>query len=143
MSDYSSLFSAASFPRTIQKYCGEHGWDIADLNDQKAKLRFEAASGNMQILYVIRFDTTLEFSVPSKFTFPSEDEVPHRLSTILMGKNAELKVGFWCLERIQGEFTFSIMHNQDISLLDSEWFGGIVRKLVGECDDFEVAVDNM
>lgn len=143
MSDYSSLFSAAAFQRTVQKYCAEHGWDIAEINDRKAKLKFEAASGSNQVLYIIRYETTLEFSVPSKFMFPNDDEVPHRLSTILMGKNSEMKIGFWCLEKIQGEVVFSIMHNQEISLLDSEYFGGIVRKLVSECDEFEVAVDNM
>ena len=124
-------------------YCAEHGWNIAEINDRKAKLRFETASGSTQILYIIRFDTTLEFSVPGKFSFADEAEVPHRLSTILMGRNSEMKIGFWCLEKIQGQSLFSIMHNQEISLLDSEYFGVIVRKLVSECDEFEVAVDNM
>lgn len=143
MSDYTTLLSAANFQRTIQKYCAEHGWSINDINDRKAVLKFEADSGRTQIVYIIRFDTTLEFSVPSKFFFANEDEVPHRLSTILLGKNRESKIGFWCIESISDELTFSFMHNQEIHLLDSQHFRFIVRGLVKECDEFESAVDKM
>lgn len=143
MSDYSALFSAASFQRTIQKYCHEQGWAIRDINDNKAILKFEAESGTTQTVYIIRYDTTLEFSVPSKFFFADDDAVPHRLSTDLLRKNSEKKVGFWCIETINDESVFSLMHNEEVHLIDSAHFSGIVRHLVRECDEFEIAVDNM
>jgi len=143
MSDYSSLFSAAAFKSTIRKYCDQYGWAIEEINDGLAKIKFEMDSGRTQTLFIIRYDTTLEFSVDSVQSFQSEDEVSHRLSTLLLKKNAEKKVGFWCLEEIDGELAFSIMHNQEISLLNAEYFGVIVRILVRECDEFETAVESM
>jgi hypothetical protein len=143
MSDYSTLFSTANFVRTIEKYADDHDWSIASSNPSKVVMKFGMESGSTQTLYIIRHDSTLEFSVPSKFTFADEDDIPHRLSSILLAKNAEFKIGFWCIEKIQGEHTFSVMHNQEISLLDSAHFGRIVRKLISECDDFEEAIDKI
>ena len=97
-----SLFSGVNFAGTIKKYCSAIGWKIADLNDKRGILRFSMESGRNQTLYIIRYESTLEFSVPSIAAFDSEDNIPHHLSTILMKRSAERKIGFWCIEKIGG-----------------------------------------
>ena len=126
MSGFADLFAGSNFRSTIQKYCAQNSWKIADLNDRRAILRFDMNSGRTQTLYIIKFETTLEFSVPSGLNFGSEDDVPHRLSTILLKRSAERKIGFWCIEEIGGKQTFSCMHNAEIQLLDSTYFATLV-----------------
>lgn len=137
MAGFDSLFSGGGFKSTITRFCGKHGWKIADINDRRAVLRFTMDSGRQQTLYIILYDTTLEFSVPSCAQFDREDDIPHFLSTVLCRRNAQKKIGFWCIEEIQGKLVYSYMHNAEQSLMSSEFFGQIVRACVSECDDFE------
>ena len=60
-----------------------------------------------------------------------------------MQKNAEYKIGFWCIEKISERLVFSIMHNAEITLTDPEYFARVIIKLVQECDDFEKGVEAM
>lgn len=132
-----SLFSGMNFANTIKKYCAANGWKIADLNDKRAILRFGMSSGRDQTLYIIRYESTLEFSVPSMATFDSEDNIPHFLSTLLLKRSSERKIGFWCIEQIGGKHVYSHMHNAEMQLIDSNYFAKVVRVLINECDDFE------
>lgn len=134
---FESLFSGVNFANTIKKYCTANGWKIADLNDSRAILRFSMSSGRDQTLYIIRYESTLEFSVPSMAAFDSEDDIPHFLSTLLLKRSAEKKIGFWCIEKIGGEHVYSCMHNAEMQLIDSNYFAKVVRALITECDDFE------
>ena len=134
------LFSSSNFGSTIRRYCNQLGWRINELNDRRAILKFGANSGNTQTLFIIRFENTLEFSVPSGVNFYNRDDVPGWMSTMLMCKNAEYKIGFWCIENIEGRQTFSIMHNAEMSLINVDYFKKVVLKLVNDCDEFEQAV---
>jgi hypothetical protein len=84
----------------------------------------------------------LEFSVPSALSF-DEDDIPHMLSTLLLKRNVERKIGFWCLEKISEKFVFECMHNAEMQLIDSEYFGNVVRALINECDEFEGIIARM
>jgi hypothetical protein len=143
MSSYKSLFSGVNFKKTITKYCNNIGWNIDDLSDTKATLDFEMESGRTQRLYIIRYDTTLEFSVPSMYHFENEDEVPHFISTILMRKNSAKKIGFWCIEEISDELYYSVMHNAEIELINEDYFATVIRTLINDCDEFETTVEKM
>jgi hypothetical protein len=134
------LFSTANFRSTIQRYCEELRWNISDINNRRVILQFRAASGNSQTLFIIRYDNTLEFSVPSGLKFKTEEEVPGWMSTMLMCKNSELKFGFWAMEEIENKKTFSIMHNAEISLINIIYFEQVVSTLILECDNFEQAI---
>lgn len=138
-----SLFAGSNFKGTIQRYCANAGWRIAELDDKHAVLRFNMNSGRVQTLYVVRFETTLEFSVPSAAIFDSEDEIPHVLSTALLERNAEKKYGFWCIEKLNGRYAYSYMHNAELQLIDSAYFAAVVRALTNECDDFEALLFRM
>jgi hypothetical protein len=132
-----SLFSGVNFSGTIKKYCSANGWKIAELNDKRAILRFGMESGRSQVLFIIRYESTLEFSVPSMAAFDSEDQIPHYLSTLLLKRSSENKYGFWCIEQIGGKHVYSCMHNAEMQLIDSNYFATVVRALLKECDDFE------
>ncbi|MBW4447852.1 MAG: hypothetical protein KME38_13530 [Spirirestis rafaelensis WJT71-NPBG6] len=134
------LLSTTNFRSTIQSYCNKLGWNIYDINERKAILRFNADSGNTQTLFIIKYENTLEFSVPSALKFNSIDDVPGWLSSLLLSKNSEFKLGFWCLEEIENMQIFSIMHNAEISLINAEYFTKVVLRLVDECDTLEQIV---
>ncbi len=131
------LFGGMNFPRTVQKYCNEQGWKIDDLNDRRAILKFNMPSGRAQTLFIILFESTLEFSVPSIAIFDSEKDIPHFLSTILLKRSAERKIGFWVIEEINGKHVYSCMHNAELQLMNGDYFAKVVRALVTECDTFE------
>jgi hypothetical protein len=138
-----ALFSGSGFKNTVQRYCNEIGWRLADISDSQAKIAFSMSSGRSQTLWIIRYDTTLEFSVPSMAIFNREEDLPGLLSNILLQRNSQRKVGFWCVEKIGGKYVYSCMHNAEMSLLDRNYFETVVRALVKECDDFEGIILNM
>lgn len=140
---FAELFSGPNFQRTVTQYCAQLGWRPADLNNDRAILRFNMNSGRTQSLYIIRYDTTLEFSVPSLVRFANENAIPHYFSTLLLQRSAERKVGFWCIEQISGEYVYSCMHNAELQLLDATYFSKVVTALVKECDEFETMIANM
>lgn len=143
MSSFTDLFAGVNFKSTIQKYCTQLGWKIADLTEKKAVMHFDMESGRTQTLYIIKYDTTLEFSVPSEIAFQDEDNLPHWLSTLLLKRNTERKIGFWCIEKINDKHTYECMHNAEMQLIDGEYFGKVVRALINECDDFEGTILKM
>ena len=143
MSGLAELFTGARFQNTIQRYCAEEGWKIADLSDKRAILRFYMSSGRSQVLYIIKFDTTLEFSVPSNLAFDSTDELPHFISTLLLKRSCQKKIGFWCIEEIGQKQVYSCMHNAEMTLIDSDYFASVVTALVDECDELEGVIAQM
>lgn len=137
VSSLARLFSGSNFQYTIKKYCGQIGWKIANIDNKMATLMFTMNSGRDQILIIYRYESTLEFSVPSIAVFPSEESLPHYLSTILMRRNSEKKFGFWCIEETSSGYVYSIMHNAELELMNVEYFSRVVQALIRECDDFE------
>lgn len=139
MADYAALFSNINFERTIRKYCNDHEWNLNYIDDKEAVLKFEGDEDHelVQTLYVTRFDTTLEFSVPSALRFDDEDDIPDHVSTALMKANTSLKQGFWCIEKINDMHVYTIMHNEEGRIIDSERFGVIVRSIIKECIKLE------
>jgi hypothetical protein len=135
------LFSSSNFQSTIAYYCNKIGWKIAEINSSKAVIRFSMESGSTQTIFILRYDTTLEFSCPSGLKFDSFDYIPHELSSYLLKENSTFKVGFWCIEEIGGRHVFSIMHNAEISLMDVSYFIRIVKALINKCDAFEQAAE--
>lgn len=132
-----ALFSLDNFESTIKKYARQIGWELYDLRSDRAMLKFKTHSGSSQTVFVIRFDKTLEFSCPSGLEYENFDEIPHQLSSLLLRKNSEYKIGFWCIEQIADRLVFSIMHNAPMNLISVGYFEMIIEKLVENCDDFE------
>ncbi len=135
-------FSGNNFRGTIQQYCYQLGWRISSISDKQAVIKFNMDSGVVQTLYIIKFDTTLEFSVPSALRFNSKNVIPGEISTALLAVNSTYTVGFWSLENIGGKETLSIMHNAEMTLIDVEYFRRVVIHLVTECERLEQAIRN-
>ncbi|MGD1715569.1 hypothetical protein [Hydrocoleum sp. CS-953] len=126
-----------SFEDLVINNSAKTGGNIAKLNDREAMLKFSMDSGIEQILYITKYDSILKFSVPSAAVFDSLEEIPHIISSVLLTKNAEYKLGEWCVEKIQGKMVYSIMHNVDMNFVDSGYFVNLVSCLVSECDKFD------
>ncbi len=137
MSTSSSLLTSFNFVQKIKEFCSANNLVLSKLDTNSAVLRFTASSGNTQILYIVRYEDTLEFSVPTAFSFNDLSDVNGLLSAYLLNRNAQRKVGFWCIEKINNKFFISVMHNAPLSLLDANYFGYILQALVKECDQFE------
>jgi hypothetical protein len=134
------LFSGNNYQSTIRRYCDHLGWSIHDINDQRTILKFTASSGTSQTVFILRYETTLEFSCPSGVKFSNRENVPGWMSSLLLGENSKYKLGFWCIENISSQEVFSIMHNAEISLIDVNYFQRVIFQLVEECDKFEQSI---
>lgn len=133
----------SGFEATILELAGANGWVVHDLNAKRAVIKFDLASGRTQTLYVIDLGEVVELSVPSVMVYDTVDEVPHDLAVTCLRRSAKTKVGFWCLEQIEGKQAFSFMWNLQLRQLDAVTFGDVVRALVVGCDELEsdVVVD--
>ena len=65
------IFSANQFEKTIRNYCEQIGWKIKDINHERAILKFNMNSGTTQTVFIIRYESTLEFSCPSGLKYNS------------------------------------------------------------------------
>jgi len=130
----------AGFEEQITELATSNGWAVSDLNSRRAIIRFDLPSGRTQTLYAIELGEVIELSVPSMLVFDTVDDVPRDLALACLRRSAKTKVGFWCLEQIEGKHTFSFMWNAPRDVLDSDAFGQIVRALVVGCDEFESEV---
>lgn len=135
------LFSSSNFQSIIKKYCTHIGWRIEEIDSNGAILQFNMNSGSTQTIFIIRHDTTLEFSCPSGLKFDDFNEIPHAFSSHLLIENCKYKFGFWCIEEINDKKVFSIMHNAEISLMNVNYFIKIIDNLVKKCDEFEQAAE--
>lgn len=134
------LFSNNNYQSTIRRYCGQLGWGISDINDTRTIIKFSMESGTTQTAFIIRYDSTLEFSCPSGLKFDSRDEVPNWLSTLMLCENATYKIGFWAIETISSRQVLSMMHNAEISLLDVNYFQKVIMQMVNKCEQLEQSV---
>lgn len=125
------------FKRAVKTYCEDHSWELAELDEDFAELIFVMPKERKRRLHLTRYDSTVEFSVPSSKIFESEDALPGPLSTNLLLRNSKKKIGFWCIDRIRGKFVYSYMHNAELKLVDSQQFFTIVSGLITESEAIE------
>jgi hypothetical protein len=135
------LLSSFKFRSTIQNFCQTVGWNLYSIDDTIAVIRFNMDSGGTQTVFIIKYDSTLEFSCPSGLKFDKIDDIPHYLSTFLLKNNADYKFGFWSIKEIADKQIFSIIHNAEMSLIDINYFCKIVYQLVQQCDEFEQKIE--
>ena len=133
------------FKRVIKTYCEEYKWRLLEADQDHAELEFGKTKGKGHIkhLHITRHDSTVEFSVPSFMGFKSEEEIPDTLSTLLLRRNSQKKVGFWCIDQMKGKFVYSCMHNAELKLLDSQHFTEIIESLIEECNAIESIIKDV
>jgi len=128
---------SGGFEARMEALVAANGWVAHDLNAKRAVIKFDVASGRTQTLYAIDLGAVIELSVPSVLVFDTVDDVPHDLAVTCLRRSAKTKVGFWCLEQIEGKQAFSFMWNLPFRQMDATTFGDVVRALVVGCDDLE------
>lgn len=133
----SENFQESQFKKMVQLYCRLHKWVISDISDEWAALKFRLKSGRVQLCMIRKFGSTIEFAVPSALMLDESDTLPHELSTVLLLKNSRKTVGFWCIESMGSKRIYTVMHNEDMQLLNEDTFRRIVVALIRECDEFE------
>ncbi len=131
---------SAGFDERMHELVTANGWVVHDANPKRTVIKFGLASGRTQTLYAIDLGAVVELSVPSILVFDTVDDVPHDLTITCLRRSAKTKVGFWCIEQIEGKHAFSFMWNLPHRLLDAQTFGEVVRELVVVCDELESAV---
>lgn len=137
------IFSSFKFRSTIEGYCRNLEWNIYSIDNKTAVIKFNMESGSTQTVFIIKYDTTLEFSCPSGLKFDEIDDIPHYLSTLLLSQNAQYKFGFWCIENIGDKKVFSMIHNAEMSLIDVDYFRRVVTTLILKCDEFEHNIEDL
>ena len=129
--------SSSGFEERLLDLVAANGWVVHDLNAKRVVIKFDVASGRTQTLYAIDLGAVVELSVPSALVFETVDDVPRDLAVTCLRRSARTKVGFWCLEQIEGKQAFSFMWNLQLRHLDAPTFGDVVRALVVGCDELE------
>ncbi|MGL4375036.1 MAG: hypothetical protein ACRCT1_01240, partial [Microcoleaceae cyanobacterium] len=137
------IFSSFKFRSAIEGYCRNLDWNIYSIDNKTAVIKFNMESGSTQTLFILKYDTTLEFSCPSGLKFDAIDDIPHYLSTLLLRQNAQYKFGFWCIENIGDKKVFSMIHNAEMSLIDVDYFRRVVTTLILKCDEFEHNIEDL
>lgn len=132
-----NAYTGAAFVTLVRETAETMQWALDEVNETGAVLHFPMPSSRTQVLRILRFDGTLEFSVQSMAVFESEESVPHYLSTVLLKVNARHKIGFWCIQEIEKKLVFSVMHNAEQQHLDRQYLVNIIGVLTEQCDQFE------
>jgi 8-oxo-dGTP pyrophosphatase MutT (NUDIX family) len=131
------------FKRAVKTFCEDHQLELSEIDEDYCELEFVMPSKRKKSLHLTRYDSTVEFSAPSSTLFHMEEELRGRFSTTLLQRNAQKKIGFWCIDRIQGKLLYSYMHNVELQLLDSQQFFNIVSGLVAESEAIEELTTEM
>lgn len=138
-----NAYAGMEFETLLRETAATQQWALDEINDKGAVLHFAMPSGRTQVLRILRFDSTLEFSVQSMAVFESEDKIPHYLSTILLKVNARHKLGFWSILEIEGKQVFTVMQNVELAHLDRQYLVNIATVLTEQCDQFESSLIKM
>jgi len=133
---------AADFEAAVKGLAEANEWEVAESDKESAVIEFETEDGDTLGVFITRYDDFVEFTVPSATVFETEDEIPHEASTYLLQRNAELPLGFWCMEVSEdGDMFYSLMHNEMAGPMDDETFADIVTTMLDECEEFEAQWD--
>ena len=132
-----------SFKNDMKSYCRQAGWSIDSIEDDHLTIRFSMESGREQIVYIINYNSIIEFSVPSIAMFNNQDDIPHNISTELLQKNSKFGIGAWSIETIGENYVYSVMYNCTLEELGGELFEKVVLTLRDECDTFDCVVQEI
>jgi hypothetical protein len=132
--------SKSPFRTLIESITSEMDWEISEIDDESAVIELDAESGSEMTLYASSDEETVEFDVPSLAVMEKESDIQGNVSTFLLKRNADLRVGAWVLEEVDDGWCYSVMYNEDLEVLQKMAKDGIISNLitiVEECDRFD------
>lgn len=136
-SSLDKMFEGSAFPYHIGRYCKQQNWGGKIHNENFAVVDFKMESGRDLSCYILRLDSTLQFSVASSLQFSTIEEIPGHIATALMMRSSNLKYGSWCIEQLEDICVFTVVHSVEWHLMDDSFFPRVVRSLVIECEEVE------
>jgi hypothetical protein len=128
------------FLEQMTAYCRKSGFSISQADEKSMSLRFDMESGRTQTIYIMDFDGSIEFSVPSALILEREGDLPHAISTDLLRKSRMNKIGMWVIEEIGGKFAYSLMYNVPMPSLAPDFFHTIIETMILQCEEFDAAL---
>lgn len=127
-----------AFEKRLKDLAKRSGLKIADSSSERAKLLFNI-NGHRQPLWILPYDGVWEFSCPSVIAVDDVDIIPKPVLQAVLARNATMKRGFWCIEKIGGKYVLEYMHNVPEQLLTPDEFHSICWSVVKEVERLEDA----
>jgi hypothetical protein len=124
----------------IKKIAKANQWSIEEIEEDEVHLLVESDGGNEYDVFASLDEELVEFYVPSSAVFEKEADIPGKMSTLLLKRNAQLDYGTWVLEEIDGQWVYGLVydeHLENLASLSEEDVADFVESLVDECDVFE------
>jgi hypothetical protein len=142
MNDDTPIDWSGSFQEAVEDACDAAEWEIDEIDDLQACIKYVASSGALFAVQVVCAEARLLFILSSKYSYDSEDDVPHPISTTLLLQNSGPRIGWWCMNRQDdGQCTFMLTHEEPFQDLDVSRFIKIIQHLAAELDEFETAIN--
>ena len=135
-----------NFEKKIKSFCQPPRYEIDEISDEVAFISMEHLSESEAIaphlLTLHNFPDMVRFNMPSLIVVPNADEVPHKLSTMLLNVNAESMLGFWCLgETEDDQFVFAYSCHVPKISLNKKLFDETVAILLSNCNRLYQIID--
>jgi len=124
----------------IKRIAKANQWSIEEIEEDEVHLLVESDGGNEYDVFASLDEELVEFYVPSSAVFEKEADIPGKMSTLLLKRNAQLDYGTWVLEEIDGQWVYGLVydeHLENLASLSEEDVADFVESLVDECDVFE------
>ena len=128
-----------SFETRVRELANRADLKIHDLTSSRANLRF-SCKRNSQVLWIYPYDTIWEFSCRSIISYKGAEAFPQAILAVVLLQNSQNKRGFWCIEKLGGEYVLEYMQNFAEYLLTPDEFERTCRSVVQKVDDLEDAV---
>ena len=88
------------FKYAIQSFCNDLGVEMVKNKKNRAVLIYKVQDYGEFIVRINRKKTYLSFSIRSKYTYNTLDEIPKKLLNKIMLENTISRMGFWSLKKV-------------------------------------------
>lgn len=135
-----TIFSSDNFVKTITTFCHNSGFKCEEIDESTVFIIVKFNESELEFgIYIMRFDDTVEFWLPTHLQYADIDEVPHHLSSKFMIFGSMYKYYFWCICERWDKLIVSIMHNIEFAQMDIEIFKKVARAMALEY--FKLLID--
>jgi hypothetical protein len=110
-----------------------------ELNGERAEIEIKLAGAGRRRIRALRKGSTVRLSATGSVSFRSEKEM-NAFSTELLRRNAQAKIGCWCIEEGEDYLLYSCTHSAKLKLLDGAYFADIATGLAKEWREVESIV---
>ncbi len=125
------------FKYAVKTFCKINNYPIIKLGKKKTIIKYSCNVTGSQPIYIHRRKNILEFIACSRTGFNELTEIPQELATTFLQENSKNTIGFWSINRKDGQYVFSRVYNTPLKMLNSKYFEAIVRTLADRCHSVE------